>query len=72
MHRNTLLFILAAVVLLGGAMIVAQTSTTRTPLSNEDATRIEAPGTAVERDRERTRIQAPGVDITVPRDKNGD
>lgn len=72
MHRNTMLIILAAFALLGGAAIVAQTSSTGTSVSNDDGTRVEAPGTTVESDREGTRIQAPGVDITVPRDKSDD
>lgn len=71
MHYNTLLFILAAVVLLVGAIVIAQ-NTSRVSVSDNSGTRVEAPGTTVESDREKTRIQAPGVDVTVPRDKDRD
>ncbi len=73
MGRNTLLFIIAAFVVAGGAVVVAQNATLdRSTVSNEAGTRIEAPGTTVESDGDKTRIRAPGVDITVPRDKGAD
>jgi hypothetical protein len=70
MQRSTLLIVLAAFLVLGGAFIVAQSNSPNTSVSGESGTRIEAPGTRVETDSDKTRIQAPGVDITVPKDKS--
>jgi len=79
MGRNALLVLLAAFVIVGGAVLVAQSDrdgaasvSRETSASTETGTRIEAPGTTVETNRDTTRVQAPGVDITVPRDKDGD
>ncbi|MDQ8697522.1 hypothetical protein [Hyphomicrobium sp. LHD-15] len=71
MQRSTLIIVLAAFLVLGGAIIVAQTNAPSTSVSSdrESGTRIDAPGTRVETDADKTRIQAPGVDITVPREK---
>jgi hypothetical protein len=70
MSRTTLLIIVAAFLVLGGAVFLAQNTTV--DHSASEATRVEAPGTKVETDGDKTRIQAPGVDITVPRDKDAD
>lgn len=76
MPRTPLLVIAALFVILGGALLLAQSDAfgpnQATTVSTDEGTRVEAPGTKVERDNEKTRIQAPGVDITVPRDKDGD
>ncbi|HEX2841302.1 hypothetical protein [Hyphomicrobium sp.] len=72
MTRGTLLVIIAAFVLVGGAVLLAQNAGTKTYGIADDETRIEAPGTRIESDNDKTRIQAPGVDITVPRGKDGD
>lgn len=67
MSRSTLLILVTAVVLMGGALMIAQKNATGPAVSSGEGTRIEAPGTTVESDNEKTRIQAPGVDITVPK-----
>ncbi len=72
MARSTLLVIIAAFVILGGAVILAQNTGTTTYGTADEGTRVEAPGTRVESDSDKTRIQAPGVDITVPKNKDGD
>ncbi|MGE0023474.1 MAG: hypothetical protein AB7S70_07580 [Hyphomicrobium sp.] len=73
MGRNALLVLLAAFVMLGGAVLIAQSDRgAPSPGPTETGSRIEAPGTTVETDRDKTRVQAPGVDITIPRDKDGD
>ncbi|MCC7251851.1 hypothetical protein [Hyphomicrobium sp.] len=72
MQRSTLIIIIAAFAVLGGAVLLAQNDRLATSVSDNEGTRVEAPGTRVETDRDSTRIQAPGVDITVPRDKSGD
>lgn len=71
MQRSTLIIVLVAFLVLGGAIIFAQTNAPSTSVSSEGegGTRIDAPGTRVETDTDKTRIQAPGVDITVPREK---
>jgi hypothetical protein len=61
----------AAVVAVVGAILVATDAQSPTTVSRE-GTRIEAPGTTVESNEGGTRVQAPGVDITVPKDKDGD
>lgn len=71
MARSTLLIIIAVFVLVGGAVILGQNNASGPSISGGEGTRVEAPGTRVESDREKTRIQAPGVDITVPKDKDG-
>lgn len=61
MTRTMLLVIIAAFVILGGVVILAQnTGTTYGPA--DTGTRVEAPGTRIESDNDKTRIQAPGVD----------
>lgn len=76
MPRTALLVIVALFVVLGGALILAQSNTFSpsgsTTVSTEEGTRVDAPGTRVESDGDKTRIQAPGVDITVPRNKDND
>jgi hypothetical protein len=71
MARSTLILIIAAVALLGGALILTQRSDPVVSVTDNEGTRVEAPGTRVESDDDKTRIQAPGVDITVPKDKDG-
>lgn len=71
MNNSTLFIVLAAFLLIGGAIVVARNTPSETSVSSE-GTRVEAPGTRVETDGDKTRIQAPGVDITVPREKNGE
>ncbi len=73
MGRNMVLLLIAAFVILGGVVVLAQIDAGGpAAVSTEERTRIEAPGTTVETDGDKTRVQAPGVDITVPRDKDGD
>lgn len=73
MARSTLMLILVALLVLGAVFAFAsRPTTTATSVSTEQGTRVDAPGTTVQTDRDQTRIQAPGVDITVPRDKDGD
>lgn len=72
MQNTTLLVIIGLVVILGAAIILAQNRPVGTAVTTNEGTRVEAPGTRVESDRDSTRIQAPGVDITVPRDKDRD
>ncbi|MGD9511006.1 MAG: hypothetical protein AB7X49_20915 [Geminicoccaceae bacterium] len=73
MGRNALLVLLAAFVVLGGAVLLAQSDRGGPwSVSTETGSRIEAPGTTVQTDRDKTRVQAPGVDISIPRDKDGD
>ena len=70
MPRAATLLIIAAFVVLGGALILVRDDTPGPSVSREEGTRIEAPGTRVETDRDGTRVQAPGVDITVPKNKD--
>jgi hypothetical protein len=70
MGRNALVLILAIAVLLLGAILLMPNNDPTTSVTSNEGTRVEAPGTKVESDRDKTRIQAPGVDITVPRDKD--
>lgn len=72
MSRAPLLLIIAAFVVLGGAVILAQTDQFGSSVSNDDGVRVDAPGAKVESDRDSTRIQAPGVDITVPKNRDSD
>lgn len=72
MDRNTLMLVMAVAVLILGGFILLQNNQTATSVTSDNGTRIEAPGTKVERDDSGTRIQAPGVDITVPRNNDRD
>jgi hypothetical protein len=72
MERNTLLLIMAVAALVLGAFVLLQNNQATTSVTTDEGTRIEAPGTKVERNGDETRIQAPGVDITVPRKNDGD
>ncbi len=76
MARSTLLLILVVAVLVGGAVLIAgydeSDPSPGAAVSDNEGTRVEAPGTTVESDRDKTRIQAPGVDITVPKDRDGE
>lgn len=70
MRNSTLLIVLGLFVVLGAAIVIAmQREPAATAVSDNEGTRIEAPGTRVDTDPDGTRIQAPGVDITVPHDK---
>ena len=71
MTRSVLLLILAIVVLAGGAALIAgYDERAPTSVSTDEGTRVDAPGTRVESDRDKTRVQAPGVDITIPKDRS--
>lgn len=72
MARSTLLVLVAAFALVGGAVLVAQSDALGPSHAPSERTRVDAPGTTVESDNDKVRIQAPGVDITVPKDKDGD
>lgn len=72
MSRTTLLILVAAVVLMGGALAIAQRDASGPAVSSGEGTRVDAPGTTVESDNEKIRIQAPGVDITVPKRNDED
>lgn len=72
MPNTTVLILLAILaIVLGGAFMLTQNDALGPSVSTNEGTRVEAPGTRIDSDRDRTRIQAPGVDITIPKDKNG-
>jgi len=55
-----------------GPLVLTQRSEPVVSVTDNDGTRVEAPGTKVESDSEGTRVQAPGVDITVPKGKDSE